>query len=215
MISISDNQIDVNLAEIDDDFEISAEPETGVEIVEHDGYLIDADTGEVIGLAELTGEDFVIRTREDAERILRRLQHCDFGKASCESRKAVVIANIDAEIASYDRKRAYLIAAFGEPLKMYAENALMHTKGRTLRTDYGKLSFRTSPGGKISPRDTTAAIEWARGHCPDAVETKEVVKLRLTPLKAISHELPADIFDISEPSTSFSIETGAPKQEGG
>jgi hypothetical protein len=184
--------------------------------ISKDGFLIDEETGEVLGHVELTQmEDafkevapaapFVIDTPAKVDWVLEKLQTLDADLAAVEARRAAINANLDTQADALRKRRAWTEMRFAADLRMFAAAVLAGSKLRTYTSPFGKLSFRKTAGAItiLFPED---ALAWCKENCPEAIVVKEsVIK---TPLKAIESELPPAIFEVTAPGEAFKIETG-------
>lgn len=187
----------------------------GATITTDDGYVIDIDTGEVVGhleALELPASDesgpavsFEVTDLHSAEWVLSKLLCAESVAAGLALRKAAIVANIDAQIKEQARRVDWLHRRFDADLRAYAWSEVENAKTKSLVTAYGKLSFRQAPGG-ITVLNQEAAVQWAEQHCPDAV--KVVRSVLVTPLRPVQDQLPGDVFEIRQPSMNFHIDTG-------
>lgn len=145
--------------------------------IRHGNYLVDVH-GEIIGHVDVADE-FEVRDERGAHWVLRKLQEHDAEILKLEAMKATFINNLDAMIQDQRRGKAWLSLKFSGQLKAWAQ-AQLKGKAKTLKTPYGKLSFRKVPA-KVVVTDLDRALFWARGYAPEAIVVKE--SLSLTALK--------------------------------
>jgi hypothetical protein len=186
--------------------EIAAVDSAAKVIVIHNGFLVDADTGEVLGLAS-TPERFDVTDLASAEWVLNKMSECDAEEMGIEARIKAVTENLNSDLRQTRGRREYLMGRFGEGLKAFAHFDQGLGKRRTTSTAFGKLSFRTTPES-IEIVDMALAVEWAKTNAPDAVKTVESVLK--TPLKGIPN-LPEDAFTLVPAGETFKVETGVRK----
>ena len=175
-------------------------------IVIHNGFLVDADTGEVLGLAS-TPERFDVTDLASAEWVLKKMSECDAEELGIEARIKSVTENLASDLRQAKGRREYLMGRFGEGLKAFARADQYDRKTRTTSMAFGKLSFRTMPES-IEIVDMALAVEWAKANAPDAVKTVE--SILKTPLKDIPN-LPEDAFTLIPAGEVFKVETGVKK----
>ena len=215
-------EIVVAVAELDDD-----EPQN---VIEQDGYRIDADTGEILGLVKVS-ERFVPDTPDKVDWVLERMQEEDAQIAMIDQRLAAISSNLLAMRREHERRRTYMAGRFDADLRAFAETQLLDGKTRTYRTPFGSLSFRRT-AGSIKVVDELAAIEWCREpvpcpvcqgasedvdhcnrcngcgyvyRCVDAIKVKE--SIIVTPLKPLADELPSHVFTVTGPGETFKVDT--------
>lgn len=176
-------------------------------IVEHDGYVVDADTGEIIG--HIDAAQFTVTDRLSAEWVLERMAEADALAAAEQMRLAAVTANIEHRIKAAQKRRNWLQLRFGPELQKYAENALVGAKSRTLVLDHGRISFARSPGS-IKIANMPAAVSWAQEYAPLAIKT--VHSVLVSELKGMERSLPADVFSVQEPYDRCTVDTGITKR---
>ena len=177
---------------------------TEPEIVIVDGYYIDADTGEVLGLVGQP-TPWQPETLADAEWVMDKFQRADAEKLAIQARRAAIFEQLEAQEREVDGRRAYLESRFGAALQAIARRELSTAKIKTLKTTFGNLSFRIAPGS-IKVLDTAKAVAWLRAvGLSEAVKVTETVLV--TPLKDET-DLPEDLFEIKAPEERFSIATG-------
>lgn len=169
-------------------------------IVVNGEYLVDADTGECLGLVNKK-ERWSPSTDEDIHYILGLFQEAAAEKVKQQALRAAALDHYDAKINAQDRRTAYLEMRFKADLEALAEKRLAGSKDKTFGTPYGNLAFRTIPEHHAVIYEPLA-IAWAEKNHPDAVEKH----LKISMLKGI--DLPRDAFEIVPERQSFSINTG-------
>ena len=175
----------------------------GAEIVNDDGYICDALTGEVIGHVEVT-ERYVADTEQRVDWVLEGIQVQDAAIAALGLRLSAITANLTSMIKDHEQRRAWKLARFGSDLQVFAAQQLEGKKARTYKSPYGSLSFRTV-AGSLKITDPEAALAWAEANAPEAVKTVKSVKVSEIDKAA---ELPG-CFERTEPRDAFYIKTGA------
>ena len=170
--------------------------------ISKDGFIVDTETGEVLGHAE-AHERFTVDDAHAAEWVLERVQSADAEIAACDARFKAISENIAAMRKEHEKRKGWLLARFALELEAFASLELEGKKTRTFKTPYGSLSFRTVPGS-VKVLDMEAAVKWAKMYEPDAVKvTESVLVSKVGPTNALP-----DCFEVSASSDKFYIKTG-------
>ncbi len=166
-------------------------------IIEENGFLIDAETGEVVGLAGVK-EDFTVTDEKSADWVLERLMDSETQVARLNIKIKALTENIQNQIKAEERKQNFLKFKFGPALEHFARVALEGKKTKSLSLTFGKLSLRTVKGG-LRVADAEKALEWANKEgFDDAIKTVESFQI-----SALTPEEKQDIIDM--------IRRGAPE----
>ena len=171
-------------------------------IIREGGYLIDADTGDIIEV-ETPRPQFVIDDLASAEWALEKMQEAAAHRAGLVARREALLSNINGMIADYDRRIDHLDHRFVPELENFARTQTSD-KVRSFKTVFGTLQFRKTSGSpKVREGALEQAISWCfeTGH-EDAVKT--VQSVLATPLKGV--ELPEELFEITPPGENFNID---------
>lgn len=177
-------------------------PENRQTEISKDGFLIDAETGEVLGHAEAQGH-FTVDSTSAAEWVLERIQAADADIAACDARLKAISDNLAAMRKEHEKRKEWLLGRFAAELETFAAAELNGKKTRTLKTPFGSLSFRTAPGS-VKVLDMEAAVKWAKMYEPDAVKvTESVLVSKVGPVNALP-----DCFEVSGSADKFYIKTG-------
>ncbi|HXE63171.1 MAG TPA: hypothetical protein VN519_06495 [Bryobacteraceae bacterium] len=172
------------------------------------GYVVDAETGECLDHVDSirSANPFRVTDRASADWVLAKILSAEADLAALDMEEAAIRENFERRRKRIESRRTWATTRFSAELEAFADSELAGGKAKTLTLTYGELSFRNNPGGAVSAKDQTAGIEWAEGHCPEAVI--KTPRLVVTPLKEMIDQLPRDIFEVSEPSRTFTIKTG-------
>ncbi len=180
--------------------------------VSKDGFAIDPETGEVLGMVDDDGkilpersERFEIRTIDQAEWVLSLLVEQESTIAGLRAKRDAIVANIDSQIKQHENRLNFIHHRFDADLRWFAAEKIKGTKDRSVKTAYGTLAFRATQCS-IKVIDMAEAVTWAKGNMPECVQVKESVIV--TPLKGYEESLPVEIFEVTPPGESFSIKTG-------
>lgn len=175
----------------------------GSDVVIHEGYYVNPETGEVLGHVE-AAEEFRVRDMPSAEWVLEKMQMADSEIAAVEMRLAAIQEQMESILADRRRRRNWLQTRFGAELEAFAREALDGAKQRSLKTPFGTMGFR-HVAGSIKPLDKKGCIAWAKEYCPAAVVQRE--ELVVSPLKD-REDLPNELFDVTPAGDRFYIKTG-------
>lgn len=137
-----------------------AERETQNTIIQ-DGFIIDADTGEVVGLEK--GE-FHVTDEASADWVLEKMMDAQANAARVQIKRKALLENLDEQERHYKRTYDFLNYRFGRELAEFARRRLEETKAKTkvVKLSFGRLSFRTVRGG-LRVADPEKAIQEGRG----------------------------------------------------
>ncbi len=168
-------------------------------------YIVDDESGEVLGLADHSQEQFHADDLPGVEWVLERISEAQGDRTALTARKAAIIANLDRQIKAAESREAFMIQRFGPDLEAYAKAETEGKKQRYTDTAFGRLRFTKSPGS-IRIDDPQKALVFCSLLFPDAVKTTQSVLV--SALKGQEAELPADAFTVTPPRDTFKIETG-------
>lgn len=171
----------------------------------HGIYLVDDESGEVLGLADQQQEKFHPSDLPGAEWVLERLSEAQGDRAALTARKAALAANLDRQIKAAEQREAFLMQRFGPDLEAYAKAETEGKKQRYTDTAFGRLRFMKTPGS-IRVDDPQKALVFCALLFPEAVKTTQSVLV--SALKGQEADLPADAFTVTPAHDTFKIETG-------
>lgn len=205
-----------------------------------DGFLIDDETGEVLGHVELKEEAWTPTTRDEVNWVLGLFADVDANLVGVQVRIAAQLANIKKQEAAAQAKRNWLFHRFGSSVKSFGEIELSHNwkykDGRdwpkkSLVLDNGTLKFMF-PTENAVPKirvaedaeelDAILYLEHAfvqddNGDntdellYPGAVKTEKSILVSM--LKGKEADLPDNLFELEWPVPKFDIVTGVVKKE--
>ena len=184
-------------------------------IVTADGYAVDDNTGEVLGMTDEHGiliietKDekplFIIDTMHKADWVLEKILNSECNENALALKLAAITDNIKAQIKDEQRRQEYLHARFDNDLKFFARVELSGSKAKSLKTTYATLAFRATPV-RIKIVSMEAALTWAEQNAEDAIKTTKEVPVSY--LKG-REDLPVLAFETIPAGENFSIKTGA------
>ncbi len=208
--------------EVLDQIEGSGIPEMGTEVPELetqyeviDGYRINPETGEVLGVEPPAdcGEDFKIDTEEKVNWVLEKWLREEAAVEELEIRAKAIAANLAIMKRQRENRIAALQYRFGQDLEEYARKQLQGKRAKSIQTCYGKLAFRkVSP--KIEVNDEEAAAHWILENAPEseaAQVTFRFYKSKLSPemnKAIISGETQIPGLEVTPERELFSVKTG-------
>lgn len=173
-----------------------------------DGYIVDSETGEVLGLAHAESE-FHVTDRTSAEWVLDKIGQNEAALTAIEQRRAAVNANLDRQADAVRRRAAWLDARFGGELRTWANEQLATSKRKSIQLDFGKIGFRTTKGS-VKVQDAVAAVAWLKERWPCAVQMEPKILVSNIP-DTLRGQLPANAFDYEPPAEKFFVTTGREK----
>lgn len=167
-----------------------------------DGFIVDVDSGEVVGLA---GHDpaFHITDRTSAEWVLEKMSQNATALKALELRRETLLQNLERQQQEIERRAAWLNHRFGAELREWATSQLAGQKRRSLQLDWGKIGFRKTHGA-VKVFDVPNAVFWLEKHCPKAVQMEPKVLVSQIP-ENLRDALPTNCFDYTPPEDKFYI----------
>lgn len=186
------------------------------EIVERNGLYIDANTGEILSVAmpiQQNGEPepFRVHDRESAEWVLEKIFEAEGEMSALDRRLETYTRNVEAMKVEHERRATWLRERFGAELEGWARRELEGQKKRSIRTPFGRLSFRRR-GARVVVKDEAAALEWAKANQSNAIKTTERFLISAVPsdrMKIWQSGGPRPpCFDLEPEREAFAIETG-------
>lgn len=184
-------------------------------ITTDEGFIINIETGEIIsaeGEPEIDPLAAEIMAKVDLDWALEKLLRVRSNRAGIEARRdaylKTYIESIDGQLKAQDNKEKYILYRYGHHMRACAERIIGMGKGKSYKSDFGTIQFRTTPGS-LAVKDEAAAIEWLYENSsvyPGAVKVTE--KVLVSMLKGHESELPEDLFETIPPAESCSINIG-------
>lgn len=176
-----------------------------------DGFIVNTDTGEVVGHVEAK-VTFEVVDEASATWVLAKISDADAQIAGLTVQREAIVANLDAMIKRHQDKKSFLLGRFSVGLEAVTRRMIAGRKERFFQTAFGRCSLRQVKGGAIKVMDEPLAIEWAREHCPSAVKVvPESYSILKTPLGDVKAILPPALFEISVDRDEFTVSTGVEK----
>jgi hypothetical protein len=148
------------------------------EPIREDGWIIDPDTGEVVGVYGWMDKDQV-ENEQDLWRVQESIMRVDAKIIAEQVQMRAIIENCEKRIKALQRKREWIEMKFGPSAYRVAKELL--PKGRkTYTSPYGEVPFRTTKD-RLVVDDHALAVVWAKRMAPDSVKTVETVLVSKIP----------------------------------
>lgn len=178
--------------------------------LELDGYKVDAETGEILGLAE----PFQVTDVKSAEWVMEKMFDAESKARAYELQAQGILDNL-AKLTKFHRSKAeWLKTCYGSQLEEVAKANLIKGK-KTWSSLFGSVAFRTTER-RLAVIDPLKAFVWCQKNCPEATRVKnEVLVSQLSesakiPLKAMNEDLVETIgFQWVPEGESMTIKVGA------
>ncbi len=173
--------------------------------IEQDGFIIDAETGEVLGLAKA---EFQVTDEKSADWVLEKIMDAEVAIARNDIKRRAILDNIDTQDFEQRRRIEFLKWKFGPQLESFAAKQLENAKTKTWKGTFGKLSFRSTKGG-LRVVDAATALETADNKGWDNA-IKATYSFQISKLTDEQKEDAVNLpgFEVKPDETSFKIETG-------
>jgi hypothetical protein len=137
-----------------------------------DGYLVDSETGEVLGLAD--GPERV-DTPEKADAILARILRAEAQVVALDAEETALRRNIEKLRRVQWRRADWLRRRYGPELEALARKQLEGKRAKTLTLAHGSISLRTAPGSR-KILNMAAAVAWMLENAPERLQVRHAVK---------------------------------------
>lgn len=175
--------------------------------IEIDGYILDSETGEILGLAK---QEFQVTDEKSADWVLEKIMDAEVEIARNNIKRTAILENLDSQDAEQRRRIEFLKWKFGTQLEAFAAKELENAKSKTWKGTFGRLSFRAVKGGlRVTDKDDALFVAQSNGFT-NAIKVKEEFQIsKLTPEQRalLEAKLPKG-FEVKPDETSFKIETG-------
>lgn len=176
-----------------------------VQRVEQSGdWLVDADTGEIIGLSEESSKWIsTITSAHDLERYMANLMEMETDLAARKMALSAIIENANKMIGQLQGRIDWYKLRHQNEVRSVAESNL--TRGsKTYRCVYGTVSFRRK-SARIVVKDDETAIAWAEKNKPDAVVTTKKILVSKIDIDSLTDDNNA--FEVIPAEESMAIKT--------
>jgi hypothetical protein len=179
------------------------EPDLPADVEQVGGYLVNVDTGEVVGHARFNDE-YRISSDSTAVAVLEAMMEAESETKHLQELYQDKIDSLAEILKASRRRRDWLEVRFKADLEQFAASRLAGSKIRTLHLFCGKLTFHRSTVLSVVAERKEAAVEWCNRFCREAVKVS--VDILIPPLKKRT-DLPEELFERVE-KDNFSIHTG-------
>lgn len=151
-------------------------------VIIQDGYKVDADTGEILGLAE----PFQVHDVKSAEWVMQKMHEAEAQAKAYEAQAADILANL-CKLTKFHRSKAeWLKTCYGSQIEEVAKANLPKGK-KTWSSLFGSVAFRTTKA-RLDIVNEDRAIAWALLHEPDSVKVTRTLLKGYLPVEAYDTE---------------------------
>ena len=142
------------------------------ELIRENGWVIDPNTGEVVGVYGWLEEGHV-ENEHDLWILQKKILEVDSLIVGEKAQLKRIQDMCAKRIKQLESRRDWMELKYGVTATAVARELLPRNK-KTYTSPYGEITFRTSKA-KFTFTDQTSAVAWARTHAPDAIKTAESV----------------------------------------
>ncbi|AIE83509.1 host-nuclease inhibitor Gam family protein [Fimbriimonas ginsengisoli] len=202
--------------------EVAPESEVPRETEIHGDYIVDVETGEVVGMVDMAPK-FAVTDADSANWVLGKMLQAEAEVAAIDNSALVIHARAvltNAERMKRDRlgRLNWLHLRFDAELGEYARNELKGKKSKTFKTLLGSISLVANAGGlAVVKKGEATALEIAKKlGFTNAVKTSEefqISKLTAEQKAALTEavrkgEVAPGGFEVKPPSEKVTVTTG-------
>lgn len=173
-----------------------------IPIFTDEGFIIDDQTGEIIGMEREQTEPFRPTDQQGVEWVLAKMQAHELEIAKLELQRDLINKQIDRMERIHISAGKYLHFRFAEAIIDFAHRNLK-PKSKTWSCLWADVKFRATKA-TVTVLDEPAAILWAESACPEAVAIKKSFLKSKLPNNI---DLPKEIFAINQAHESATINT--------
>lgn len=187
-----------------------------VTAIDADGWIVNAETGEVIG-REGIGSGWTIDSVEAADWALKLQSEIQADILAIDARIQAVTANLQALRRAKVRRLSYWDFRFASQLVTFARTQL-RGRSKTAQFTWGRVSYRTMRG-TTSVIDDAAALDYVRTWAPDQIRRTEpretvnvaaIAEAHRRAVAATGEDDPLPFIVTSHPHEEATIQTGIP-----
>jgi len=142
------------------------------ELIRENGWVIDPNTGEVVGVYGWL-EKGVVETEQDLWILQKKMLDVDSLIIGEKAQLRRIQEMCEKRIKTLESRRNWMELKYGVSATLVARELLPRNK-KTYTSPYGEITFRNSKA-KIKFTNQEAALTWARCHQPDAIKVAESV----------------------------------------
>lgn len=153
------------------------------ELIRENGWIIEPNTGEVLGAYGWLDNGFV-ETEQDLWCLQRRMLEIESQLVAERAQLRRIQEMCEKRIKDLESRRNWIELKYGVTAADVARRLLPRNK-KTYTSPYGEITFRTSKA-KINFTNKEAAVAWAKTYQPDAVKVSETVLVSKLSQQSIS-----------------------------
>lgn len=142
-------------------------------------------------------QKWVPQTLDDVNFLMERVALLESEIQAISHRKQALVSNLDHMMADIQRTIRSIFWLYGHHIRRIAEQSLAGKKTRTLKLDWGILSFRRLAGRRIPLMEPDQLVEWAEKESPEIVRVKRWVNTSDLPDSMVRVEGAGDAFYVS------------------
>jgi len=142
------------------------------ELIRENGWVIDPNTGEVIGVYGWL-EKGVVESEQDLWILQKKMLDVDSLIIGERAQLKRIQEMCEKRIKTLESRRSWMELRYGVTATEVARELLPRNK-KTYTSPYGEITFRSSKA-KVKFTNQEAAVAWARTFAPDAIKTAETV----------------------------------------
>lgn len=175
--------------------------------IEQDGFIIDAETGEILGLVKA---EFQVTDEKSADWVLEKMMDEELNIIREDIKLKALAENCEDRKAQSRKRIEFLKWKFGPQLEAFAAKQLENAKAKTWKGTFGKLSFRNTKGGlRVVDKAEALIVAQVNGFTNAVKVTEEfqISKLTDAQREMLEAKVPNG-FEVKPDETSFKIEAG-------
>lgn len=159
--------------------------------IREDGWLIDPDTGEVVGAYGWMDKPEV-EDEQDLWLVQKQLLKIDSMIIGEKAQMRHIVEMCEKRIKSLERRKEWIEHKYGPSAFALAKTLL--PKGRkTYTSPYGEIAYRSTKD-RLVIDDQTQAVQWAKLAAPESVKKVEAVMVSRIPAEVMHKILSLEVF---------------------
>ena len=165
-----------------------------------DGFLVDPETGEIVGNVEVKSA-FMVDSQESLDWVMKKRLELITAKEARKSFYATVASQGEKEIKAIDSKLKWWNMRFAEEVKNYVIEDTADKKVKYIRTPYGDVKLQHQQLNVIYKENETTK-KYIKDHFPEiiSIENKKIESIDKDLLKEKvkngTVKLPSDLFTV-------------------
>ena len=153
------------------------------ELIRENGWVIDPNTGEVIGVYGWL-ENGVVESEQDLWILQKKMLDVDSLIIGERAQLKRIQEMCEKRIKALESRRSWMELKYGVTATDVARELLPRNK-KTYTSPYGEITFRSSKA-KIKFTNQEAAVAWAKRYQPDAIKIAESVLVSKLSAQSVS-----------------------------